>query len=202
VLVHPEIADGNLMDWAFFRIEVPAPHPKLPAGDKHHSLRRRFHDVRPPSDDISQGSLLPTSTTFCRAWHAAAAGWILGGRNIVNAFLQAPSHEPSVTAAVTARSNIRRRPQNTVYASASPRTPATTPSLASLNQAGWGQTMTMGDQLGDYRSVGSYSPTHLHGQLTPDPEFVRRANRSSGRRGRRFNSCDPTLGSLVNHKLE
>ena len=95
VLVHPEIADCNLMDWAFFRVEVPAPHAKLPTGDKHHSLRRRFHDVRPPSDDISQGSLLPTSTTFCRAWHTAAAGWILGGRNIVDAFLQAQSREPT-----------------------------------------------------------------------------------------------------------
>ena len=47
MLVHPEIADGNLMDWAFFRVEVSAPHAKSPAGDKHHSLRRRFHDVRP-----------------------------------------------------------------------------------------------------------------------------------------------------------
>ena len=75
--------DGNLMDWAFFRVEVPAPHAKLPTGDEHHSLRRRFHDVRPANDDISQGSLLPTSTTFCRAWHTTAAGWILGERNIV-----------------------------------------------------------------------------------------------------------------------
>jgi hypothetical protein len=103
VLVNPEIADGNLMDWAFFRVEVPAAHAKPPAWDQHHSFRRRFHDVRPPSDDISQGSLLPTSTTFCRAWHSAAAGWILGGRNIVDAFLQAQSREPpNVTAAVTA----------------------------------------------------------------------------------------------------
>jgi hypothetical protein len=35
------------MDWAFFRVEVPAPHAKLPTRDKHHSLRRRLHDVRP-----------------------------------------------------------------------------------------------------------------------------------------------------------
>src|SRR4029434_7960743 len=47
------------MDWAFFRVEVSAPHAKSPTGDKHHSLHRRFHDVRPPSDDISQGDLLP-----------------------------------------------------------------------------------------------------------------------------------------------
>jgi hypothetical protein len=56
------------MDWAFFRVELPAPHAKLPTGDKHHSLRRRFYDVCPATDDISQGSLLP------RPLHSAGPG--------------------------------------------------------------------------------------------------------------------------------
>ncbi len=67
VLVHPEIAD-DLMDWAFFREEVPAPHPKLPTGHKHHSLRRRFHDVCPPSDTSPKDPFCP------RLLHSAGPG--------------------------------------------------------------------------------------------------------------------------------
>jgi hypothetical protein len=109
------------MDWAFFRVEVPAPHAKPPAGDKHHSLRRRFHDVRPPSDEDPSAHvhyILP-------AWHAAA-GWILGGRNIVDAFLQAQSREPSQrdsstdsnaeTSAAVHRAPLHlRKPTNALY---------------------------------------------------------------------------------------
>jgi hypothetical protein len=30
VVVHPEIADDNLMDWGFFRVEVPLPMRNSP----------------------------------------------------------------------------------------------------------------------------------------------------------------------------
>ena len=86
VLVHPEIADGNLMDWAFFRVEVPAPMRNRPPGTSTIPFVAVFTTYAPlattsPKDPFCPRPLHSAGPGTQRRWDGSSAEETLSTRS-------------------------------------------------------------------------------------------------------------------------